>query len=230
MATRSATHHIVYGQPKDLHPRYLPTQLDILKYIGYYERELQLQKAILPSFSVIADHVADRILGVWSSFSFPTISKERIMQRLLTLREKRIKLQKAYGQTDMAKWHSEVKMLNDLFDISTCRCFDKAEDKSDFAKIRQSCDCPRERKIPELEWDSYCNIKLGKIVALGGIDKVTTQRNLKSFERQEKRRKTYVSESEIENSPADCSEICESDNELCENFETLSKDEDFQAV
>ena len=67
-ATRNATFHLVFGQPDDLNINYLPTKLQVLKYIKYYELEVQsIKKAHLPPFADIAKHVAKRIKEIWET-------------------------------------------------------------------------------------------------------------------------------------------------------------------
>ena len=73
-ATRSVTLHVVFGQPEDLDINYLHMELQVLKYIKYYELKLQsVKKAHLLPFANIANHEAKRIKEIWESFSLPTI-------------------------------------------------------------------------------------------------------------------------------------------------------------
>jgi len=118
------------------------------------------------------------------------------------------------------------KKFDRLFDVCTCRCFDKFQgDTSDFKRIRMSCDCPRDRKIPEIEWESYCHAKLGRRVMLGPKDRETSERLLSREKRRNERART-VQLPPADNFEPDSMEVDETEVfDVCDNREM---DPDFQ--
>jgi len=87
-------------------------------------------------------------------------------------------MKKSHSYADPIVWKEKVKKFDCLFDVQW-RCFDKFQgDTSDFKQIRATCDCPREREIPDIEWDAYCYAKVGRRIMLESVDKKTTERLL----------------------------------------------------
>ena len=70
----------------------------------------------------------------------------------------------------LAKFYESI---GTLFDISTCKC-------TNFA----NCACSREKKVPVQEQQFLSNQRTVKKVYIGSIDKRTTKRNEKTFQRK----------------------------------------------
>lgn len=187
---RKKTNHEILGQPADLNENFLPHIVDVLRYLKFRKIELETIGKTF-TFYEVAEFAATRIVGIWERFGFPVVTKKSITDRMTNLWGKYKNLNKvstnARDERWRARWSEEVG-LDDLFDISTCRCYDAASDKSDIFEIRRRCTCPAERKIPLIEWESYCLAKEGQSVVLGALDIQETQRLRKREERHEEKR------------------------------------------
>ena len=212
-ATRSATDHCVFGQPSDLVKNILPKKIAILRYIRYCQDQDALTGKRTSKFHVIASKVADDVIEIWSSFTFPMISRNSVIRQVEALHDFQIAMVRNHSHPErISNFRENKKSLEELFDISSCKCYDRAQDKSDPEKIRRECKCPLERKFHPLEWTHYCKIKEGQDIILGSCDVRETSR-LKYRQARKDRDERLISEAAA----------------VCDNpFVTLDEDLEFE--
>lgn len=81
------------------------------------------------------------------------------------------------------EWLAKKNELYQLFDLSPCDCWDKADDKDDIEKIRADCQC--QTKFPVKEWPAYVRAKRGLLVRLESLDTKETKKNQKRQREEE---------------------------------------------
>ena len=78
--TRRSSECPIFGSPKNISERYLPTYEEVMKYCIYVR--LQIKQRKHPSFKAIAAVVAQRLDILWKKGSIPHLSQKRITSML----------------------------------------------------------------------------------------------------------------------------------------------------
>ena len=89
---------LVFGTPQLFSENVLPTYEDVMKC--YLFERFQLKRDIKkdPSAKLIARKVSDRIIFAWTTASNPTITAERIFQKIMTYHAEHKNLMKSSHQ------------------------------------------------------------------------------------------------------------------------------------
>ena len=124
--TRRSSECPIFGSPKNISERCLPTYEEMMKY--YVDVRLQIKQRKDPSFKAIAAVVAQRLEILWKKASIPHLSRKRITCMLLQYRHKMNNLLKSKSKNS-DNYKRKVQLLRDsahknLFDISACKCLD----------------------------------------------------------------------------------------------------------
>ena len=127
--TRRSSECPIFGSPKNISKRCLPTYEEVMKYYIYVR--LQIKQRKNPSFNAIAAVVAQRLQILWKKASIPHLSRKRITSMLSQYRHKMNKLLKSKNNDNYKR---KVQLLRDsalknLFDTSACKCLDFEQTK-----------------------------------------------------------------------------------------------------
>lgn len=167
----------IFGTIGELKENVLPTFQDVMKFYEWTRIQLKIQQGSNkePSFSQIAEIVAQKIEDIWQKSSIPTVSHTRTIQILKTYHGKcKIHLKSLKRLTEEKKalflCQSEV-----LFDICSCKC-----------KILLHCKCSRESKVPKEEHEFLLDQRGERKMLIGGVDLNRTLKLQKKLERKHK--------------------------------------------
>jgi len=129
-ALRDCVQCPIFGSPKDFGPNVLPTKADVLRCC----QEIRRQKGTLsnkePAFSDIADEVRSKLIAIWVATSIPTVSEQRVKERITLLHTKYNTLQTLLRSRTATQITNDQKVASfrddcsQLFDIAFCKCFD----------------------------------------------------------------------------------------------------------
>ena len=134
-----------FGRPKDLNTAGLPTLQDVI--LCCLEERRLLGKALKSQqevkFSVIAENVAKKVIGLYECISIPHVSFNRVMQLLRSMHKEYKKMKKYQSLTNekpsLKNYIDDYKdRCKKLFDIASCKC-----------KRFESCDCSTEKQVPQ---------------------------------------------------------------------------------
>lgn len=184
MAKRSDTKHPLFGHPNTLKSSEIPSYHDVFRYILFVKKEMQNCNPGRWTKDSVYKKVTDDVLDIWSKFSFPTITKQRVYEKIENFDKMVDDYMKNFKRKDEEAISSFMKPMNDMLDLSPCHCYDKGI-------LRKDCSC--KVKIPLREWDSYVNQKK-RIGILGGVDLKTTAINQRKHEKEIKKQEFQTKE------------------------------------
>ena len=181
--TRSSAECPIFGYPKEISWRVLPTYEDVMKYYQYVR--LDMKQGREPSLKAIATVVVIQLENLWKYASIPHLSRKRITGMLRQYRTKMNNLLKSKSKGSK-NYKNKLKTMQDsaqktLFDISACKC-------SDF----KLCNCKRENQVPLAERAFLSDQRSSRCMAIDRVDKATTRANQKRNERKIARAKQYL--------------------------------------
>ena len=173
----------IFGSPKDICLRNLPTYEDVMKYYHHVRLEIRQGKKE-PSFKAIAVVVIQQLESLWKHASIPHLSRRRITGMLQQYRLKMNTLLKSKSKGSES-FNNKVKAMQKfaqktLFDISACKC-------SDF----KQCTCAPKYRVPPAEHDFLRDQRSDRCMVIDKLDKSTTTANQKRNERRTARAKQY---------------------------------------
>ena len=134
-----------------------------------------------PLWDDIANSVSEQLLDIWKSASVPTLSSRRVRAMLDNYHTKYNSLMKDYSskRKDKPSFINKVTVFKEdslkLFDIAACKC------------AINNCSCDAARKVPQREAKFLNDQRTNRKMAIGAIDKATTQKLTKQLLRKEKR-------------------------------------------
>jgi len=150
--------------------------------------------------------VANDIIDIWRKASLPTIDYVNVLQSLLRIIEQGKDLQKyPPDRRDSESFHQKVNSFRDLFNICTCRCFQKR------VIDRNNCTCPV--KVPATEWDFWLDQNMERKLEIGPLDTKVTQQLQKRYERKEKQGKFREKYLKTDKSDVELQDVEESDGD-----------------
>ena len=168
--TRSSAKCPIFGYPKEISWRVLPTYEDVMKYYQYVR--LDMKQGREPSLKAIATTVVIQLENLWKYASIPHLSRKRITSMLRQYRTKMNNLLKSESKGSK-NYKNKLKTMQDsaqktLFDISACKC-------SDF----KLCNCKRENQVPLAERAFLSDQRSSRCMAIDRVDKASTRANQK---------------------------------------------------
>lgn len=184
----------VFGTAAPFNRNVLPTYEDIMKQYLYTRQEIKMGgQAKEPTVTEVSAIIITDLEEIWKRASLPTISKERIMERLREYHAKYRKLLKPYKQRQgVATYMSQIeafrKSAKNIFDIAACKC-----------KTFDNCSCEKSRKVPLKEREFLTDQRSNRTMMMGGVDFTATkqlQERQKRKLRQEELVKGYVQNAE----------------------------------
>lgn len=135
-----------------------------------------------PLWDDIANSVNEQLLDIWKSASVPTLSSRRVRAMLDNYHTKYNSLMKDYSskRKDKPSFINKVTVFKEdslkLFDIAACKC------------AINNCSCDAARKVPQREAKFLNDQRTNRKMAIGAIDKATTQKLTKQLLRKEKKK------------------------------------------
>lgn len=171
MATRRQVHCEIFGHPKLLSDRVLPTFRDIMLHYLYVQNDLKYKSGGKdPGVSEILKNVIPKIEEIWQSASIPIVSRNRIWDKLKKFHERYKQIQKNLKsrkntETMQGKISNFKEEASKLFDIAACKC--------DFSQ----CKCDKLKKVPTREREFLTDQRTIRIMAIGAIDVASTKKN-----------------------------------------------------
>ena len=138
----------VFKQMKD---NILPTNFEVVQHYFYLRKNLADSDSKFssktPSFSDLKDSVVNDVIAVWSKASLPTVSRQRVVGQSRNL----ISKFEAARKRAKRRKSSEVseEWLQNLFDISKCKC--PIEESPKIRSNKLLCSCDFKDRIPEKE-------------------------------------------------------------------------------
>lgn len=180
--TRAGTSVHLFGAVTDFDFKtinVLPTYEQVILCYESIRVELKGDQSKEPTSNTIASAVAERLELIWQRASLPIVTHKRIVDMILSFHAKYkniIKPMKSrhtpFLNEKLQKFKNNAKRL---FDICACKC-------STF----QSCKCPKERKVPAIEWPFIIDQRNNRKMVIGTVDHVMTQKLQKRLKRQAK--------------------------------------------
>ena len=153
----------LFGFPSPLPLRQLPTTRNIINSYHFYRR-------ILPGNSnqhLIATRVAQDVMSIWERAGLYTISEASIVNKVRTkISSAKIIVKIPFSSRNTESFFNQIEFTDQLFDVSTCKCFDSSID-------RKLCKCPV--KIPLCEYPFYVDQKTERLQLIGGVDMKMTE-------------------------------------------------------
>lgn len=148
----------------------LPLNSDVVGHYFYLRKQLTetnpkfLKK--IPHYKDLKDQLLRDVVGVWNKACLPVLSKQRIEAKLKELIEK----YNAARKKEMKRGGSEVneEWLQNLFDISACKCSIPENPVVRYKKLL--CSCELENRIPEKEIAFLKDHRKGRKRYIGGVE------------------------------------------------------------
>lgn len=178
--TRANRRMYLFDTAKDLLPEktnLLPTYEDMIRCYQSVHLELKGEGSKQPEVRAVANIVAEKIEGIWTRSSIPTVTRKRIIDMILQYNNKyqsMIKPIKRRKTTHLDEKLEKFKLdAKRLFDICSCKCLSSL-----------ACNCTKERKIPAIEWTFITDQRGERKMAIGNVDKEETAKLKKKIERK----------------------------------------------
>ena len=235
--TRSETEHGILGQPRPFQTNQLPTSADVFKAYDYL-----LKNNNCASVTERATVIANEIKALYNKASIPTIAVSSLVIRIKRLINKVHELGKySDRKKSSATFKSSLQMLDQLFDICLCKCFNKG------VRERSACSCPLPKKIPTLEWEFWIDQKTVRKMVIGKVDKEETiklqkreKRGSKTcnlpitdkkmkFDKEIDPNETYCSDNEQSKPDEEFLPIEMSDGKVMSSYEVMSSDNEMSS-
>ena len=165
----------IFGSPKNISERCLPTYKEVMKYYIYVRLQIKQRKD--PLFKAIAAVVAQSLEILWKKASIPHLSRKRITSMLQQNRHKMNNLLKSKSK-NCDNYKRKFQLLQDLahknlFDVSACKCLDI-----------ERCTCKLKNRVPLAERDFLCDQRSDRRMVITELDKVSTILNKKRKKRR----------------------------------------------
>ncbi|CAG4988526.1 unnamed protein product [Parnassius apollo] len=179
--TRQKTSCPVFGLPEKLPVAQLPTYNDVMKNYLFIKYELKPDKKTKePTIHDISERLAQEVLEIWRKASLPTVSLKRVLQLIRSYHDKYRSLMKPYRGRQLNKKYQEkintfITESHRLFDVCSCKC-----------KLISDCTCSKDSRVPKEEIKFLLDQRTTRKMMIGGVDLVTTVKNKRKLERQEK--------------------------------------------
>lgn len=175
-STRSNSNHSVFGDPKELCQNVIPLGVDVFKAYMHHQRKKD-NNTVKETCRLVAQQVMD----IYIKASIPTIEFDSIVRRVQRLIDKGSELRK-YPESKRTSdaYQGNVSRFYELFDVCSCKCYDEG------IRNRNSCTCPRENKIPALEWPFWIDQKSDRKMVIGSIDISESRKIVKREKRKVK--------------------------------------------
>ena len=207
----------LFGNPKDLGLTQLPTYEDVLRCCAHERRSLGIDSGgnREPSFSIIVEGVANKVISLYGEASIPSVSYTRVVQLITEYHKKYRKVIKyTYKAGKSSALQKKIDCFkataNYLFDIAACKC-------RDF----QSCSCPKDRKVLQKEQSFLLDQRGDRVGRIGGVDIPETIKLMNRANRHKKIQNIYAgvptSEDEPSSSISQQPLLCLSESEISES-------------
>ncbi|CAH0562813.1 unnamed protein product [Brassicogethes aeneus] len=186
--TRAGLSVHLFGTVTDLDPEIinvLPTYQQVMLCYESVRIQLKGEGSKEPPLNTIANIVAEKIKIIWQRASLPILTHKRIVDMILSYHAKYKNIIKPFKSRDTPFLSKKLETFKNsaqkLFDICSCKC-------STF----QSCKCPKEKKVSEIEWPFIIDQRNDRKMLIGPVDRVITKKLQKKLERQAKNLKPPV--------------------------------------
>ena len=178
VVTRAKLTCPVYGIACELTSHQLPTIHEVMKHYSF----VRTQRSKTVKSSDIVAQVADNVNDVWIKASIPTVTIQRVKQKIESLHQNVRSLLKRKGEAKDAGILLAQQEGLSLFDISACQCLDF-----------NNCNCPKQCRVPTLEREFLSDQRNERKMRIGSLDKEVSCKLSKKSEREAKRQKYYES-------------------------------------
>ena len=169
---------LVFGTPQLFSENVLPTYEDVMKCYLFERFQLKRDTKKDPSAKLIARKVSDRIISVWNKASIPTVTAERIFQKIMAYHAKYKNLMKSSHQKNATgfklsceNFHKQAH--NIIFDVASCKC-----------KPISKCGCIKTKKVPKEEVDFLMDQRNERKMIIGSVDKELSRKKEQSDARK----------------------------------------------
>ena len=160
---RSRTASDFFGHASSLPINKLPLEREVYNFFRLESDRIRQSGNRNTSQRQIAVEVAKQVRSLWvEKANLPVRSLRSVVRYVLTVVRKAQALTKS--GTKRRSTAKEKRPLQALFDICACKC-----------PTKNRCQCPREHKVPGLEWDFLRDQRRKRRKVIGGIDRKTTK-------------------------------------------------------
>lgn len=183
MTTRSTVNCEIFGHPKLMNNRVLPTYCDVLLHYLFIQHDLKdKNNGKNPSVCDILNILVPKIEEIWQTASIPTVSRRRIWDKLKTFHQRYKNIQKNLKcRKDTATIQYKLiafrKEASNLFDVASCKC------------NYENCKCEKSKKVPVRERAFLLDQRTNRMMAISTVD---TEVSKKIIEADERRAKTLL--------------------------------------
>jgi hypothetical protein len=211
MASTRGSHTCpIYDIASELPVTQLPTVGDTMRFYNFLKYKLPSNT----KSNQIISEVAEGVLQIWEKSGIPTVSVQRVKQKIEALHLSLAQILKKKGESKLASIFTSKEEGRYLLDIASCHCVNLND-----------CCCPRDSKVPVIEREFLTDQRNQRKMIIGGLDKATTSRLIKKSERATKRQKYYSDVSYTEGLTTENSFQIDSDSDMNE-FEHDNEGED----
>ena len=113
-----------FGFPAPFNPAMIPSKADVVKHTQFIQQKQTTKRNAKLSAKECQRIALNDLQNIWASFSFPTISYERICLKVERLMENASKLNKFPSKNRTNESFLECLITYDkVFDICTCSCY-----------------------------------------------------------------------------------------------------------
>ena len=196
LKTQRRTGHFCLGQPAPLPDKCLPTEADVYNAIVHKRQEFNLKSNTYSNSEItkteIFKEVAKDIITLWVvKGNLPNLPEQTVVRKITEVcdnakailkipQARRMKMLTDMESTEDAaesKYNKKEKVANflhDLFDICSCECV-----------TRESCKCPKDKKIHPREWEFLMDQRSDREKVTGEVDKEVTEKWKEAEEKKE---------------------------------------------
>ena len=178
--TRSSTKHFLLGHPSSLPKNRFPLKGEVINYVKFLSENQGQACNKAPLKSVYHD-VADEVSQMWIAEGVPIYDHKDVVKKIRAeylayrVSNKTISTKRSCKSNDR---------FSKLFDLARCKC-----------ASQQACCCPRDRKIPDAEWDFVQDQRGARTMVLGSLDvKTNAERHTRDLRRESRKRHEHSTE------------------------------------
>lgn len=165
---------LINGRDIHLVTDYLPTVHDVIKGVKFVNDNKQIGSLYHTGIQKFLPDIAGHIITLWKESNIPTITEKSVVDLIKTKRtdyfaalkrKKRHLLSSSLNPSPSSLNHVEI--LNELFDIASCKCFRLLTNIENLHEYK--CKCPTKKKIPDIAIPFYIDQKTSRHVLISSI-------------------------------------------------------------
>lgn len=147
----------------------LPSVRDVVSGINFVIKSKQCGKFYHTKIQNYLPKIADHIIELWRKSTIPTITKKAVVQLIVKTRSKYLAALKKAARSLSSDTSDQfyVKLLDALFDIAACQCYQLLTSVENIHEC--ICDCSPSRKIPHVAIPFYIDQRSSRLLLISSI-------------------------------------------------------------